>query len=69
MTIDEMVAAYDVFINSGLSPNEAASMVDGIAALEREQRRASAPNRGRVHEQAGARQPDSAPANTGGQNV
>ena len=69
MTIEEMVAAYDVFINSGLAEWEAASMVDGIAALEREQRRVSASNRGNVCEQAGARQPDSAPANTGGQNV
>ena len=38
-TTSECVALYRLFTNSGLSPDEAAELVDGIARLDREQRR------------------------------
>lgn len=38
-TTDECVELYRLFVDSGLSPDEAAELVDGIARLSQEQRR------------------------------
>lgn len=37
-TTSECVALYRLFTNSGLTPDEAAELVDGIAQLSREQK-------------------------------